>query len=143
MKREYPEAPIASVGVIVIHWGKVLLVKRGHEPARGLWSVPGGVVELGEPIREAAKREVREECGLEVEIGPVVEVVDSIVYDEAGNLRFHYVIVEFLARPVGGELKVASDAEEARWFAFSEFDGLPMPPRLHKILLRAAALHAG
>lgn len=137
MKREYPDAPIVAVGAIVIHEDKVLLVKRAHEPSKGLWSIPGGVVELGEPVREALKREVKEECGLEIEVGPVFEVVDSIVRDDEGRLRFHYAIIDFLARPKGGELCVASDAEAARWFGAGELNELPMPPGTREIVLRA------
>ena len=137
MKREYPDAPVVAVGAIIIHEGKVLLVKRAHEPCKGLWSIPGGVVELGEPIREALKREVKEECGLEIEVGPVFEAVDSMVRDDKGRLRFHYAIIDFLARPKGGELYVASDAEAARWFGPEELQGVPMPPRTKEIVLRA------
>ena len=137
MKREYPDAPVVAVGAIVLHEGKVLLVKRAQEPAKGLWSIPGGVVELGETVREALKREVKEECGLEIEVGPVFEVVDSIVRDEEGRLRFHYAIIDFLAQPKGGQLCVASDAEAARWFDMQELANLPMPPGTREIIVRA------
>jgi 8-oxo-dGTP diphosphatase len=94
---------------------RVLLVLRGQEPSRGKWSIPGGVVELGETVQEAAQREVMEECGLEVEVGQVIAVKDAIVRDEADRIRFHYVLVDVAARCVGGELRPGSDISDARW----------------------------
>ncbi len=136
MKREYPEAPVPAVGAVIIHQGKVLLVKRAKDPARGYWSIPGGVIELGEKAREALKREVREECGIEIEVGPVLEVVDSLMWDAEGRLRFHYVIVDFLAYPKELGVCPSSDVEEARWFAPEELEGIPLPPGTKELLKR-------
>ncbi len=138
MSREYPLAPRPSVGVVVLKEDKVLLVLRGHEPSQGKWSIPGGVVELGETIREAARREVLEECGLEIEVGDVVDVVDAIVRDDKGAILYHYVLIDFLATSVRGELTVGSDIEDARWASeeeLSEFDLTSAAlPLIHKAL---------
>ncbi|MEM3793921.1 MAG: NUDIX hydrolase [Candidatus Bathyarchaeia archaeon] len=137
MKREYPEAPIPAVGAVIIHQGKVLLVKRGQDPSRGYWSIPGGVIELGEKAREAVKREVKEECGIEIEVGPVLEVVDSIYWDAEGRLRFHYVIVDFLAYPKEFNIRPSSDVEETRWFSLEELEETPLiPPGTRELLRR-------
>ncbi len=137
MKREYPDAPIPAVGAVIVHQGKVLLVKRAKEPSRGYWSIPGGAIELGEKAREALKREVKEECGIEVEVGPVLEVVDSIHRDSEGRLRFHYVIVDFLAYPKELGACPSSDVEEVRWFSPEELEEIPIPPGTKELLRRA------
>jgi len=122
LRREYPLGPIVGVGAIIVHGGKLLLVKRGVEPAKGKWSIPGGVVELGEGIRDAVIREVKEECGLDVEIERLLDVVDNITMDEDGRLQFHFVILDFLARVRGGTLKPADDAQDARWISLDEVE---------------------
>ena len=125
MRREYPSSPIASVGVVVLKENKVLLVLRGQEPSRGKWSIPGGVVELGETIREAARREVLEECGLDIRVGDVIDVIDAIVRDDKSAVRYHYVLTDLVADCVAGDLKVGSDIADARWVSedeLSEFD---------------------
>jgi 8-oxo-dGTP diphosphatase len=126
MKRDYPAAPIVAVGVIVRHENRILLVQRGHEPSRGLWTFPGGAIELGESLHEAVRREALEETGLDVEVEEVATVIDNIVADEAGRVRYHYVIVDFFARPAGGALHSGSDAWQARWFSLAELDGVEM-----------------
>jgi 8-oxo-dGTP diphosphatase len=120
MLREYPPAPLPSVGVIVCKEDKVLLVLRGQEPSQGKWSIPGGVVELGETVREAARREVREECGVEIDVGDVIDVIDSIVRDAKGKIRYHYTLIDLLATYVGGKLSVGSDIDDARWVSEEE-----------------------
>jgi len=143
MKRRYPKAPVVSVGAIIIKVNKVLLVKRAHEPSRGLWSIPGGVVELGETAQEALRREVKEECGLKIDIGPVFDVVNAIVKGKNGRIVYHYVIIDFLARYKSGNLKIASDIRNARWFRKDEITDLPMPSRAKKIVLRTLGRKAG
>jgi 8-oxo-dGTP diphosphatase len=129
MPREYPSAPLPSVGAVVLKGDKVLLVLRRHEPSQGRWSIPGGVVELGETIREAARREVMEECGLEIETGDVIDVVDAIVRDDKGAVRYHYVLTDLLATYVRGELVVGSDISDARWVSEKELTRFDLPER--------------
>jgi 8-oxo-dGTP diphosphatase len=126
MRREYPAAPIVTVGTIIRQGDRLVLIRRGKEPSRGLWTFPGGAIELGESLQEAARREAREETGLDVRIGEVATVVDNVVRDDAGRVRYHYVIVDFLAEPRGGTLQPGTDVSEARWFRLSELDGLEM-----------------
>ena len=127
MNREYPETPRIGVGAVVIHEGRVLLVKRGHPPLAGEWSIPGGVLEVGETVREAAAREALEETGLVVEPKELLGVFDRILRDPAGKLQYHYVLIDFLCRRVGGEVCAASDAAEVRWCTPAEVETLPLP----------------
>ncbi len=124
MRREYPEAPIVGVGAVVIDGAKVLLVRRGHEPLKGEWSLPGGALELGETLQQGVVREVLEETGLVVVPAAIVEVFDRITRDEeTGRVQYHYVLVDFVCRVAGGTLGGASDAEEARWVERQELQG--------------------
>lgn len=134
MHREYPEAPIVVVGVVVKRGHEVLLVRRLNEPSRGRWSLPGGMVELGETVREAARREVREECGLQVEPGEVLAVVDNIVRDQADCIRFHYVLIDLLAEYVSGELAAASDIGDARWVRAEELAELDVTEKARQLV---------
>lgn len=121
MQREFPETPLVGVGAVVVQEGRVLLVRRGKEPLRGQWSLPGGLLEVGEALTDGAAREVLEETGLTVEPVELVELLDRI-YREDGRVRYHYVIADYLCRVVGGELKAASDADEARWVERAEWN---------------------
>jgi 8-oxo-dGTP diphosphatase len=116
VRREFPQAPIVGVGAVVIDGTKVLLVRRGQEPLKGEWSLPGGALELGETLQQGVAREVLEETGLIVAPAGVVEVLDRITQDPAsGRVRYHYVLVDFVCRVTGGSLLWGSDADEARW----------------------------
>ena len=126
MRREYPAAPIVAVGVIIREGDRIVLIRRAKEPSRGCWTFPGGAVELGEPLLDAARREAWEETGLDVEIGEVATVIDNVVRDETGRVRYHYVIVDYIARPAGGSLQSATDVSDARWFCLADLDGLDM-----------------
>ena len=124
MKREFPELPLVGVGAIIIEADRVLLVKRAHPPIQGQWSIPGGVLEVGEMVREAAVREAREETGLIVEPGELLGVYDRILRDPENRVQYHYVLIDFLCRRTGGELLAASDAAEVRWFTREELPAL-------------------
>lgn len=126
MKREYPELPLVGVGAIIIQDDRVVLVKRAHPPIQGQWSIPGGVLEVGELVREAAIREAREETGLTVEPADLLGVYDRILRNQEQRVQYHYVLVDFLCRPVGGELQAASDAAEVRWFKREELRALKL-----------------
>lgn len=118
MKREFPTRPMVGVGGVVIHRGRVLLIRRGHEPLKGEWSIPGGLVELGEELAEAARRELREETGLVVEPIEVIGVFDRILRgggQKGSRVRYHFVIVDYACRLVGGKLRPGSDVVDARW----------------------------
>ncbi|MFQ6084694.1 MAG: NUDIX hydrolase [Candidatus Bathyarchaeia archaeon] len=134
MGRTYPDRPIVGVGVAIKRGSRVLLIKRGVEPGLGLWSIPGGVVKLGEQVEEAGKREVREETGLEIEIDGLLDVLDNVIYDERGKIRYHYVLVDFLAHPTGGRLKVASDAQDAQWIDIDKVDQYPLTKTFRRLL---------
>lgn len=114
MHREFPLAPLVGVGAVIVHEGRVLLVQRGREPLKGRWSIPGGLIEVGEMLHEAVVREVREETGLEVEPVELVELLDRI-HREGERVRYHYVIADYLCRVIGGTLKAADDADAVRW----------------------------
>lgn len=116
MTREFPDRPIVGVGGVVVQDGQALIVKRAHEPRKGEWSLPGGIVELGETLVEAVRRELKEETGLDVEVGEVVEVFDR-VHRAGDRIQYHFVIVDYLCRPTGGTLCAADDAEDVAWVA--------------------------
>ena len=120
MKREYPDAPLVGVGAIIIEGDRIVLVKRGHPPLAGEWSIPGGVLEVGETLRQAAVREALEETGLRVEVGELLGVYDRILRDADERTRYHYVLIDFLCRRIAGEFEAADDAAEARWFTRAE-----------------------
>lgn len=126
MKREYPETPLVGVGAIIIEQDRVLLVKRGHPPLAGEWSIPGGVLEVGETLREAAVREASEETGLTVEPSELLGVYDRILRDADERTLYHYVLIDFLCRRVAGEAEASGDAAEVRWFTREEIVGLPL-----------------
>jgi ADP-ribose pyrophosphatase YjhB (NUDIX family) len=121
-KREYPDRPIVGVGAVIVNQGRVLLVKRGSPPLLGEWSLPGGVVELGETLRAAAEREAREETGLMVEAGEVLEVLDRIVPGKDSAPQYHYVLIDFLCVVHGGKLHAGSDAGDACWAGENELE---------------------
>lgn len=112
--RQYPERPIVGVGAVIVdERGHVVLIRRRYEPLAGRWSLPGGAVELGETLEAGVAREMLEETGLEVDVGPVIEVFDRITVDEERRVRYHYVLVDYLCWPVGGELRAGGDVDAA------------------------------
>jgi mutator protein MutT len=112
-RRKYPDRPYVGIGGIIVHEGRVVLVKRRFEPLAGQWSIPGGAVEAGETLEACLVREMAEETGFVVEVGPVVEVLDRITHDDAGKVLYHFVLIDYLCWPVGGELRAGSDVAEA------------------------------
>jgi ADP-ribose pyrophosphatase YjhB (NUDIX family) len=120
LQREFPAAPLVGVGAVIVSDGRVLLVKRGTEPARGRWSIPGGLIELGESLSQAIVREVHEETGLQVEPVELVEILDRI-HRDGDRVRYHYVIADYLCKVVGGTLHAASDADAVRWVERAEW----------------------
>jgi 8-oxo-dGTP diphosphatase len=123
---EYPDVPRVAVGAIVFRDGRVLLVKRGRPPSQGQWAIPGGRVELGETLQAAAEREINEETGLTIRARDPAYTFDVILRDDAGRVRFHYVIVDLLADYLDGEPRPGDDAREARWIAPQELAELPI-----------------
>ena len=126
MKREYPDQPLVGVGAIIVERERVVLVKRGHPPLAGEWSIPGGVLEVGETLREAAVREALEETGLKVEPVELLGVYDRVLRDADERIIYHYVLIDFLCRQLSGEPTPAGDAIEARWFTRAEAEALPL-----------------
>jgi 8-oxo-dGTP diphosphatase len=126
MQREFPETPLVGIGAIIIENARVVLVKRAHPPLQAEWSIPGGVLEVGELVREAAIREAREETGLTVEPGELLGVYDRILRDADKRVQYHYVLIDFLCRRVAGDLTAASDAAEVRWFTREELPALKL-----------------
>ncbi len=143
MRREFPEIPLVGVGAIIIEDARLLLVKRAHPPLQAEWSIPGGVLEVGELMRQAAVREAREETGLIVEPGELLGVYDRIVRDADERVQYHYVLIDFLCRRVAGDLAAASDAAEVRWFGREELPGLKLAEDTLDVIGKGFAKVAG
>ncbi|MCS7117069.1 MAG: NUDIX hydrolase [Nitrososphaerota archaeon] len=134
VERIYPDRPIAAVGAVIKKEDKVLLVKRRFEPGVGKWSIPGGLIELGEKVHDAVVREVREEVGLVVKIERLIDVVDNIVYDEEGRIKYHYVIADYLVCPISGELKTSDEVVELKWVTKEDLKGLDLTRTCRRLL---------
>lgn len=122
MKRLYPDQPIVGVGAVLVHEGKIVLIKRGNEPSRGKWTIPGGLVELAESPEQAVIRETKEETCLDAENPSLIDVVSNVDLDEKGRVKYHYVIIDYLVHVKGGTIKAASDAVDLRWVPFDEVE---------------------
>jgi 8-oxo-dGTP diphosphatase len=140
-KRQYPDRPIVGVGAVIVNAGKVLLVKRRYEPLAGRWSIPGGTLELGETLEAGVAREMREETGLEIEVGPVIEVFDRIIVDADKRVRYHFVLVDYLCWPDGGELQAGSDVEEAVMVDPASLDEYDLTAKARAVIDRALELN--
>jgi ADP-ribose pyrophosphatase YjhB (NUDIX family) len=155
MKREYPESPLVGVGAVIVDGHgdddrddhrddhRVLLIRRGQPPLLGEWSLPGGVLECGETLREAVAREAREETGLLIETGEMLGVYERVIQGDAGRVRYHYVLIDFLCRAIGGDLKAGSDAAEVRWFTRNELPALGLAYDANDVVLKGLARHRG
>jgi mutator protein MutT len=136
LRREYPSQPIVGVGAIIVQEGKILLAKRGSEPGKGKWSVPGGLVELGEKLGKAVVREVKEETNLDVEVVSLIDAVDNIIRDSNGKLQFHFVIIDYLTKLKGGTLQSSSDVLDTRWVRIEEAEDYDLTSIFREFLQR-------
>jgi 8-oxo-dGTP diphosphatase len=140
MGREYPDNPLVGVGAVIVEChredNRVLLIRRGQPPLLGEWSLPGGVLECGETLREAVAREAREETGLLVETGEMLGVYERVIRDDEKRVRYHYVLIDFLCRAVGGDLKAGSDAADVRWFTRDELPALKLAYDANDVVLK-------
>ena len=133
-RRKYPDAPLVGVGAVAIKDGKILVVKRAFEPGAGKWSVPGGLVEIGEKLSEACAREMKEETGIEIEVLELINVFDMIDRDESGKIRYHYVLADFLAKPVGGTERPSPEVTDMKWVTHQEAKALDLTKTARRAL---------
>ena len=138
--RKYPDRPYVGVGAVIVDEGRVLIVKRRYEPLAGQWSLPGGAVELGETLEASIAREMLEETGLEIEVGPVIEVFDRITRDETGSVRYHFVLVDYLCWPIGGALAAGSDVADAIFVDPSDLERYALTVKAMDVIARALEL---
>ncbi len=143
MAREYPDNPLLGVGAVIVEENRVLLIRRGQPPLLGEWSLPGGLLECGETLREAVAREAREETGLLVETGEMLGVYERVIRDDAKRVRYHYVLVDFLCHAVDGDLKAGSDAADVRWFTRDELPALNLAYDANDVVRKGLALRTG
>ena len=139
MRREYPSQPVVGIGAVIVQDEKILLIKRGSEPGRGKWSIPGGVVELGETLEKAVVREVKEETNLDVEVVRLIDAVDNILGDSHGKLRFHFVILDYLTKLKGGTLQPSSDVLDTKWVRMDEAEDYDLTKTFRAFLRRNKA----
>ncbi len=133
-RREYPRAPLIGVGAVAIKDGKILLMKRAFEPGKGKWSIPGGLVEVGETISDACAREMEEETGIKIHVLELINAYDMIVPDEAGKVKYHYVLIDFLVKPIGGTERSSVEVLEMKWVTYEEARQLDMTNSARKAL---------
>ena len=139
-RREYPERPIVGVGAVIVRDGRVVIVRRRYEPLAGRWSLPGGMLELGETLEAGVAREMQEETGLDVEVGPVIEVFDRILLDDTRRVQYHFVLVDYLCWPVGGELRAGSDVDDAMFVAPGDLGPYDLTVKARAVIDRALDL---
>jgi 8-oxo-dGTP diphosphatase len=142
-QREYPDRPLVGVGGVVIEDGRTLLIKRGSAPLEGQWSIPGGMLELGESIEDGVHRELAEETGLEVRVGALIEVFERIIPGEAGRTRYHFVILDYLCERVSGEAHAASDVTDVAWAREDELEKYGLTAIATRVIRRAFKMHGG
>ena len=138
--RDYPDRPVVGVGAVVLVDGKVVLVRRAHEPLKGAWNLPGGVVEVGETLREACAREVLEETGLVVEVGTVIDVFDRIMRDAEGGVQSHFVLIDYVCRRVGGAPRPGTDASDIALADPAALDGYQLTDKAIEVIRKGMEL---
>jgi 8-oxo-dGTP diphosphatase len=145
--REYPERPVVGVGGVVIEQGKALLIRRGGEPLKGEWSIPGGTLEVGETLEEGTRRELEEETGLRVRVVELIEVFERIFRDEnhrqsgeSGRPQFHFVILDYLCERISGEARAGSDVTDVAWVPEADLPTFHLTPTATRILTKAFAM---
>ncbi|MEW6320814.1 MAG: NUDIX hydrolase [Acidobacteriota bacterium] len=136
MAWQFPEAPVVAVGAVIVREGRALVVRRAHPPRQGEWSLPGGRVELGERLEDAVRREIREETGLDVRVGPILEVFDRVHRTDDGRVQYHFVIVDYLCEPVSGTARAGDDAEDLAWVSRDELEAFGINPHAATVLRR-------
>jgi len=141
MAREYPDRPVVGVGAVIVRDGRALIVKRAHEPRKGEWSLPGGHLDLGESLEDAVRREVREETGLEITLGPVIETFDRVHRDADGRVRYHFVIIDYVCWADSGQPVAGSDAEAVAWVTADEIDGYAVNAHAKAVIVRGLNYH--
>ncbi len=142
LRREYPERPVVGLGGVVISDGRVLLIKRGHPPLKGEWSIPGGTLELGETLLEGVKRELLEETAVHVRVVELIEVFDHVYRDETGRPQYHFVILDYLCEAVGGEARAGSDVTEIAWVSRADLGRYFLTTAAMRVIRRAFDLAA-
>jgi ADP-ribose pyrophosphatase YjhB (NUDIX family) len=138
--RTYPPRPVVGVGAVIIDDGRVVLIRRKYEPLAGQWSLPGGTLELGESLESGVSREMREETGLEVAVGPVIDVFDRILLDTASRVRYHFVLIDYLCRPIGGRLVAGSDVADAVFADPAALAPFRLTPKAVSVIDRALTM---
>lgn len=140
IRREYPPAPLVAVAAVVLDGGgRALMIRRGQPPSLGMWALPGGLLDLGEPVRDGVVREVREETGAEIEVVELLDLFEPIHRDATGAVRYHYVVIDFWAHFRGGAVAPADDADEAEWVSLERLDELPMEDATRRVVRKAHA----
>lgn len=133
-RREYPDAPLIGVGTVTIKDGKILLIKRAFDPGAGKWSIPGGLVEVGEKLSEAAVRETEEETGIKVDVLELINVFDMIDRDDSGEIKFHFVLVDFLSKPISGEARLSVEVQDIKWATYEDAKKMDLTKTARKAL---------
>jgi 8-oxo-dGTP diphosphatase len=136
VRRLYPKQPLVGIGAVIVCSNKILLEKRGNQPGKGKWSIPGGIVELGEETKQAVMREVREETNLTVENPELMDVVDNVETDENGRVRYHFVIIDYYVKLKSGRLRASSDAAELKWVKMEDVEKYHLTKTFHEFFLR-------
>ena len=143
MGREFPDNPLVGVGAVIVQNDRVLLIRRGTAPLLGEWSLPGGVLECGETLREAVVREAREETGLTVEPGEMLGVYERVIRSDDGRVRYHFVLIDYFCRPVSGDLQAGTDAADVRWFTPEQLPALNLAYDAHDVVQKGLAHRSG